>query len=380
MSRPQPKILVISNYRSTYTVRPEAEIFIGLAKKGWEIDVMTYGDSAYVENFKAAGVNVIDFHPEKKFDRRAVAFIRDHLRKGGHDILQLYNSKAAINGIRASAGLSVKVVMYRGYQGNIKWYDPAQYLKYFHPRVDKIICNSIGVEEEFRKQAFFDADAKVVTINKGHRLEWYQDVQPADLAPFGVKPGSFVFTCIANARRMKGVVYLMQALHHLPEGMDFYLLMVGRGLETEKFRRIADESPYGDRVIFTGFQPNALEIDKASNVFILASIFGESITKAVIEAMSLGVAPLITNIPGNKYLIEHGRSGLMVPPRSPEALAEAMKTAYEKQDWVVEMGKNAQNRIREKLNTDRTIAEMEAFYLDLLETGGKKYKTKLGVL
>jgi len=375
-----PKILVISNYRSTVTVRPEAEIFIGLAKKGWTIEVMTYGDSPYVKNFEEAGIKVIDFHPEKKFDSKAVSFIRKHLREGGHDIIQLYNSKAAINGIRAAKGLDVKVVMYRGYQGNIKWYDPAMYLKYFHPRVDKIICNSIGVEEEFRKQAFFNSDKKVVTINKGHRLEWYEGVEPADLSEFGVKRGSFVFTCVANARRMKGLIYLMRALYHLPEGMDIYVLLVGRGLETPEFKKLADQSPYADRVIFTGFQPNALEIDKASNVFILASIFGESITKSVIEAMSLAVCPLITDIPGNKYLVEHAQSGFMVPSKNPEALAEAMKAAYEKADWTREMGLNARKRIADKLNTDKTIEEMAEFYADLVETGGKTYRTKKGVL
>jgi len=39
------KVLVISNYRSFHTVRPEAEIFIGLAKRGVEVHVMTAGDS-----------------------------------------------------------------------------------------------------------------------------------------------------------------------------------------------------------------------------------------------------------------------------------------------------------------------------------------------
>jgi glycosyltransferase involved in cell wall biosynthesis len=375
-----PKILVISNYRSTVTVRPEAEIFIGLAKKGWKIDVMTYGDSPYVKNFEEAGVNVIDFHPEKKFDPKSIERIRKHLIDEKIDILQLYNSKASSNGIRAAKGLDVKVVLYRGYQGNLQWFDPSLYTKYYHPRVDKIICNSIGVEEEFRKQVLSIAKKKVVTINKGHRLEWYEDVKPADLSVYGVKPGSFVFTCVANTRPMKGVIYIMQALHHLPKGMDFYLLMVGNGLETKEYRKIADESGYGDRVIFTGFQPNALEIDKASDVFLLASIYGESITKSAIEAMSLGTTPLITDIPGNKYLIEHAHSGFMVPSKNPKALAEAMWAAYDKKDWTKKIGALAKQRIAEKLNTDDTIEEMAEFYQDLIDTGGKNYHTKPGVL
>jgi glycosyltransferase involved in cell wall biosynthesis len=374
-----PKILVISNYRSTITVRPEAEIYIGLAKLGFDVEIMTYGDAEYVQNFRDAGIHVIEYHPEKKFDAAAVQLIRKHLVEGKHDILQMFNSKAYINGIKAAKDLPVKVVLYRGYQGNLHWWDPAQYLKYFHPRVDRIICNSIGVEEEFRKSPFLKKSEKLVTINKGHRLEWYADVQPADLSEFGVKPGSFIFTCIANARRMKGVKYLMQALKLLPPGMDIHLLMVGKGLETPGFRKMADESPYGDRVVFTGFRTNPLEIDKASDVFVLASIFGESITKSVIEAMAVGTAPLITNIPGNKYLIEHAKSGIMVPPRNPQALADAMKMLYEKRSWVPELAAAAQERIKERLSTDDTIRAYAAFYKDL-SSGKNTYRTKLVVL
>ncbi|MEM9052060.1 MAG: glycosyltransferase family 4 protein [Bacteroidota bacterium] len=375
-----PKILVISNYRSTVTVRPEAEIFIALSKRGWSIDIMTYGDSPYIKNFREAGVNVIEWHPEKKFDKTSIEKIRNCLIEGGHHILQLYNSKASTNGIKAAKGLDVKVVLYRGYQGNLQWYDPSLYTKYYNPRVDKIICNSIGVEEEYRKQLFSNVREKAVTINKGHKLEWYEDVKPADLKVFGVSEGSFVFTCVANTRPMKGVKYIMRALHHLPKGLDIYVLMVGRGLETPEYRKIADESAYSERVIFTGFQTNALEIDKASDVFLLASIYGESITKSVIEAMSVGTTPLITDIPGNKFLIEDGKSGYMIPSKNPKALAEAMTKAYENREETKQFGENAKRRIAEKLNTEKTVNEMAEFYLDLINTGGKKYKTKPGVL
>jgi glycosyltransferase involved in cell wall biosynthesis len=178
---------------------------------------------------------------------------------------------------------------------------------------------------------------------------------------------------------MKGVKYLMKAMQLLPPGMDIFLLMVGKGLETSGYRKMADESLYGDRIKFTGFQPNPLEIDKASDVFVLASIFGESITKSVIEAMSVGTAPLITHIPGNKFLIEHAKSGIMVPPRNPQALADAIEMLYQKRSWVPELAQAAQNRIAERLSTDDTIREYAEFYEDL-SSGKNTYRTKLHVL
>lgn len=50
---------------------------------------------------------------------------------------------------------------------------------------------------------------------------------------------------------------------------------------------------------------------KASDAFVLSSLYGEATTKAVIEAMSLGICPLITDIPGNKGLVIHEECGLV---------------------------------------------------------------------
>ncbi len=374
-----PKILVISDYRPTVGARPEAEIFIGLAKRGFKIDIFTYPGADYTARFRDAGIEVTEWHPDKKIDRAASNRIREKLVDGKHDILQMFNSHAYYNGIRAAKALPVKVVMYRGYQGNLEWYQPGLYLRYFHPRVNKIVCNSIGVEEEFRKNPFINWDKKLVTINKGHRLEWYADVQPADLSTFGVKPGSVVFTCIANVRRMKGVKYLLQALKLLPPGLDITLLMVGNGLDNPEYRKLANDSAYRDRIIFAGFQSNPLEIDKASDVFVLASIYGESITKAVIEAMAVGTAPLITNIPGNKFLIENGISGMMIAPRNPQALADGITSLYQRRGELPALGAAAQARIGSDLNSEKTIKEYGDFYIDLA-SGKDNYRTKPGVM
>ena len=149
------KVLVISNYRETVSVRPEAELFIGLQHKGLEVTIMTYGDAEYTHKFKAAGIKVIDFHPEQKLNRKEIAFIRKELKRGAYDILHLFNSKAIINGLQAAKKLPVKVVLYRGYTGNIHWYDPTAYFKYLHPRVDAIFCIAKSIEDYIRRQSIF---------------------------------------------------------------------------------------------------------------------------------------------------------------------------------------------------------------------------------
>lgn len=365
-----PKILVISNYRSTLSVRPEAEIFIGLARKGFDITVMTYGDAPYTANFRSAGIKVIDFHPERKFDRNASAFIRKHLKEGEYDILHMFNSKAYQNGLRAAKGLNVKVVMYRGTQANMKWYDIGMYTKYYHPRTDKVVCNSRSVEDEFRRQSLKKTSGKFVTVNKGHRPEWYANIPAADLSEYKTGPDTFVLTCVANARRVKGVKYLLKAMSLIPKSADIALLLIGRGLDTPAFKKSAEKSGHGSRIFFTGFKEDAASPVRASDAFVMPSIGAESLTKAVVEAMHLGTAPIITDIPGNKYLVEHGQTGMVVPPKNPAALAEAVKALIQKRTWCADLGRKAAERISEILHADRTIEEYAEFYRDLTHGSG----------
>ena len=360
------KILVISNYRPYHTARPEAEIFIGLAKLGVEIDIMTYGDAEYFEKFKAAGINVIDFHPEKKMDKTEIAFIRKHLIEGKHDIIKLYNNPAAVNGIQAAKDLPVKVVLYRGYAGNIHWYDPTAYLKFLHPRVDKILCNSQGVADEINKQLFFDKK-KTYTVNKGHRLEWYQDVVPLDVKKeFGLPDDAFVLINVANNRRMKGIPYLMKAMNMLPAGLPIHLLLVGGNMDTKDNLALISNGAYKNNVHFVGFRDDVLNIVAGCDVFASASIKGESITKSIIESMSLEVAPIITDIPGNVELCNHEESGLVVKKKNPQELKDAILRLYEDRELCSKLAKNAKARIGSFLNTERSVKEMKIFYEKLL--------------
>lgn len=360
------KVLAISNYRDYHIVRPEAEIFLGLKKEGLDVHVMTYGDCEYAQVFREAGIHVIDFHPESKFDKEEQRFIRENFEKEKYDIVHLFNSQAIIHGIKAAKGLPTKVVLYRGYSGNIHWYDPTAYVKFLHPRVDAIMCNSVGVEEIIKKQKLYNKQ-KAVTINKGHRTEWYSDVVKANIREeFGISENAFVLINVANNRRMKGIPYLLSALNHLPPGLNIHLILLGKGMDNEENREIISQGTYGNQIHFAGWRENALSVVAAADVFVLSSIMGESITKSVIEAMSLKKAPIITDIPGNTELVENNLSGLVVPKKNPEAMADAILRLYNDRDFANLIAENAKKRIDTVLGTDQTVKKVKKLYEDLL--------------
>lgn len=358
------KVLVISNYRSRHSVRPEAALFIGLAKQGYDITIMTYGDADYCNDFKKASIKVIDFHPEKKYDKKEINFIRSELKDGQYDILHAFNSVSSVNGIQAVKGTKVKMVLYRGYCGNISMFDPLSYTKYLHPRVDAIMCNSIGVENLIKSQ-LLRHKSKAVTVNKGHDVEWYNNIVSHDIRKeLDLAPDTVIFVCVANNRRMKGIPYLLNAFKQMSTKTS-HLLLVGNDMYDKKAQAILGNTACVSRVHFLGFRKDALSIVKSSDVFVLSSIKGESITKSVIEAMCLERACIITDIPGNTELLEHDKSGVVVNMKDSKHLAEAMDHLAENKAKRKALGKGARLYIKNALNHKNAVKNLAKFYESL---------------
>lgn len=360
----QIKVLVISDYRDIQSSRPEAEQFIGLKRQGVDINIMTFPDSPYIKEFEEAGIRVIPYHPKKKISRESIRKIRLELISGNYHILHLFNRRNITNGIIAARKLPVKIILYRGFTGGIHWYDPTAYLKFLNPRVDKVICLASSIEDLLHRQPFF-RNQKAITINKGHRPEWYSNVAPIDLNELGIPEGSFVATCVANSRKMKGVPFLIRATHEFPPDINFYLLLVGNKMDTSEILSLIEKSPIKDKIHILGFRKDAMRIVKASNIFVLASLFGEATTKALLEAMSLGIAPLTTTIPGNRELVIDGVSGIAVPPADSSALSTQMLRLYNDPQLCKDMGAKAQKHVQEFFHTDKTVRETKALYEEL---------------
>lgn len=363
------KVLVISDYRPFSSVRPEAEIFIGLKRIGFDVEVMTYGEAEYCRIFREEGISVIDFHPKEKFSRAESDYIRGRLVEGKHDILHLFNSRAIITGLRAARGLPVKVVLYRGYTGNIHWYDPSAYLKFLNPRVDKIMCLAKSVEEWIAAQMPPRSRGKLITINKGHSLTWYDRIEKGDLTKIGVPPGVISIACVANARPMKGMKYLMRAIALLPPDFPGHFILIGNNMDSPDLVRMINGSPNRDKVHFPGFRKDVLELVKACDVFTLPSIKGEATTKAVIEAMALGVPPVISDVPGNRELVIDHLSGLVVPMKDPVALAAALIRISQDEALRKKLAEGARKQIADNFNVERTVSEVAAMYRELCGKG-----------
>lgn len=359
------RLLVVSDYRdSPNAIRPEAAWFIGLSRNyGYRITLMTRREgAACLPELEAAGVRVIDWHPEDKMSVASRDGIRTELERGDYDLLHLFNNKANVAGIRAAKGWPGKVLTYRGYVGNVHWWDPSAWWQHFNPRVDGVICVSQAVKDDFDRQPFFDSD-KTIVVGKGHEPGWYADVTPIDLeAEFDIPSERTTVIVVANARRMKGMDYLGEAIRRLPADLGLHFLFAGRGLRTPEFESLLADSYYAHQYTFAGYRTDVLRLLRAADVSVLPSVKGEGLSKVLLESMFLGRPTVMTDIGGNRGLGVDGETALIVPAKNEEALKEALQRLAESPELRARLGPAGKAYVTEHYSAAKTVGDLDAAY------------------
>lgn len=132
-----------------------------------------------------------------------------------------------------------------------------------------------------------------------------------------------IVVCVGRLTAQKDQASLITAINTINARRpnEATLVLVGDGDAEASLRAMVDGS---GRVLFAGHQVDPLPWLAAADVFVLPSL-AEGLPGALIEAMAAGVPSIATDIPGNKELVIHERTGLLVPPKNPTALATAIE-------------------------------------------------------
>lgn len=347
---------------------PEAELLIGLHNTGLDLTVMCNPTGRHIERLQQAGVPVIDSVLKGRFDKQGIFRIRRQLKLGQYDILHTFNTRALQNTVWAALGIPVKIVAYRGIVGKVNFLDPASWLNYLNPKVKRISCVSNAIRDYFLALRLFGlkiAPEKVVTIHKGHKLDWYQE-QPANLSQFGIPEDAFVVGFAGRDRPLKGVKFLIDSAKWLPAKAPVHYLLVGDMEDNSRLSRQIEESPYRDNIHRTGFRNDAPALAAACDAFVLPSIRSEGLPRAVIEAMAYGTPPIVTDAGGSTELVINMENGLVVPHSNAKAIGEAITYLLENPERRLQMGEQARERIRTCFKSETTVQQTLELYQQLV--------------
>lgn len=350
--------------------RPESELFIGLKASGVDVEVMCNPKGRNYQRLVNQDLVVGTLALQGRFDQEGTAAIRRQLQTKHYDVIHAYNPRALACGLRASKGLDVRIVAYRGVIGNVGIAHPESWITFLHPRVDKIVCVADAIRDHLEGVGFpwarLTAD-RLQRIYKGHDLAWYL-AEPANLQSLGVPEGAFVVCCTGRGVPRKGFDDLVRSARYLPDEVEVHYLLVGDVDCSATIRREVAALPNPERVHFAGYRNDAPQLAAASDVIVLPSKEHEGLPRAVIEAMAYAIPAIVTRVGGMPELVDNGVTGLVVPPCDEKSLAEAIVKIYRlSPEERKAMGAAGRKRINDHFHTSQTVRETVAMYRSLVD-------------
>jgi glycosyltransferase involved in cell wall biosynthesis len=183
-------------------------------------------------------------------------------------------------------------------------------------RADAVVVQTKQLKDMYSEKF---GESKVHLIPLGVEADFFESYE-------AVASDAFEILVVANLWPGKGLRYLIEAMPDIiKETKNAHLTIVGEGPERGALEAQIDQLGLKKRVDLAGFVPHdqVRQYYRRAQLFCLpslADVFG----KVIVEAMACGKPVVITDIPGPSSLIDHGRNGILVPPRSSRSLAEAI--------------------------------------------------------
>jgi glycosyltransferase involved in cell wall biosynthesis len=227
-------------------------------------------------------------------------------------------------------------------------------------RCARLLAVSEDTRRAYERQGY--PAGRVDVVHNGVSLDGAES-NGALRAGLGIPPEAPLIGEIGRLCEVKGQRELIEALALLP---GTRLLLVGRDLEhggafQAELEREAERLGVRDRVLFAGHRDDADRLLTELDVLVLPS-WTEGLPVAVLEAMARARPVVATPVGGTPEVVADGETGLLVPPRDPRALADAIGRLLADAELRRRMGEAGRRRVAERFSAEAMTRRVLAVY------------------
>jgi glycosyltransferase involved in cell wall biosynthesis len=194
--------------------------------------------------------------------------------------------------------------------------------------------------------------------------------RPAAAVPPAAHETAPTLLYVGQLRHYKGVDDLLQALALISESSRPRLLLSGNGPMRAQWEALSGSLNLTAHVTFLGNVPEAdlPALYRSADIFVLPSTSrAESFGMVLVEAMASGLPCITTEIAsGNSYVVQDGLTGLVVTPRSPAALAQAITRLIAEPALRIQLGQAGRERALREFTVGTMVQRVEEVYRRVL--------------
>jgi glycosyltransferase involved in cell wall biosynthesis len=303
-----------------------------LRSRGWTIAIACLvAPTAFAGQLTEAGITVHSLDmPRGVPDPRALWRLRSLIREFHPDIVHSHMVHANLLGrvVRLICRFPALVCTVHNLRETSEKHGPTWHKEILYRMTDfladttTIICGA-AFDRYLRVGAV--PPGKLKMIPNGVDMEYFSPSKERRLAArrsMGIE-NHFVWLAVGRLVEQKDYLNLLRALGQLGDG-EWVVLIAGSGPLAEDLQRECDQLGLNGRVRFLGVSEDILDLYHAADAFVMSSQF-EGLPVSLLEASSMGLPSVVTDVGGNADVVVDGVTGYVVPSRDPASLAKAMR-------------------------------------------------------
>jgi glycosyltransferase involved in cell wall biosynthesis len=275
------------------------------------------------EELESLGAKVYYLN-RNKFDPRILRDLLKIMRAEGSQVLHLHGYGASNFGRLASSITKIPAIVHEHFVDlNMPSYQRiADRLLRGLSAHAIVVSNSVG---DFMVNDRSFPKEKVETVYSGPPVR-IQAVNPegesAWQAKWNIPAEDRIVATVSRLHPIKGITYFLQSARLiLDECPDVTFIIVGDGEIMPDLQKEASDLGIAEKVVFTGFIDDVPTLLSKADVMVISSMT-EGVPLTLFEAMAVGCPVVSTDVGGIKEVLEDGKTGFLVQPKDPSALAE----------------------------------------------------------
>ncbi|MBW2282832.1 MAG: glycosyltransferase family 4 protein [Deltaproteobacteria bacterium] len=179
----------------------------------------------------------------------------------------------------------------------------------------------------------------------------------------GADPDAVVLLCLARLHKRKGIDVLLRALGGMSAKPRLWI--AGDGPERGALEALARETGVDAQVQFLGMRSDAADLLAGCDVFVVPSR-SEGLGVVALEAMAAARPVVASAVGGLAHAVVEGRTGLLVSPEDPDALARALARVIEDPALRESLGDAGPGRVAEGFLAEQMVEAYESLYFEVL--------------
>jgi len=207
-------------------------------------------------------------------------------------------------------------------------------------------------------------DDQYITIYSGVDTEKCRDSQLLNL---NIPSDHSKVLMASRLTKGKGFEELIQAAKKISrQKKKVSFLIAGEGKLKQRIEKSIHDNGLQDHFLLLGYRKDLYRVMKSADLFVLPS-HAEGTPRVITEAMAVGLPIIATSVGGIPEQVEDGKNGLLIEPKNPDQLAEAILRLLNDRELRLQMGREGYKKAQ-RFSLSRMLKDVDALYKGLLRT------------